>query len=160
MRFDFRFEVRWVVWSSLEFVLGEGLVVVRSWIRVLRWLFGLIEEAMVRENSYRYWLLLEYKLFKVDVMCSKGYLETIVVGNSCRSEENSGGFPVGFDDTGVGALDLQDIPSSAALSVIRPALGRQHSISDGAKAVAYFYHGLMLDEGDREKPHGMAVAAL
>ncbi|XP_022994275.1 uncharacterized protein LOC111490057 isoform X1 [Cucurbita maxima] len=29
-----------------------------------------------------------------------------------------------------------------------------------AKAVAYYYHGLILDEGNTEKAHGMAVAAL
>ncbi|KAI3868303.1 hypothetical protein MKX03_000214, partial [Papaver bracteatum] len=29
-----------------------------------------------------------------------------------------------------------------------------------AKAAAYYYHGLILDEGNTEKSHGMAVAAL
>nr|XP_028962887.1 uncharacterized protein LOC103448214 [Malus domestica] len=29
-----------------------------------------------------------------------------------------------------------------------------------AKAAAYYYHGLILDEGNTEKFHGMAVAAL
>ncbi|MBA0682180.1 hypothetical protein Goari_023917 [Gossypium aridum] len=28
------------------------------------------------------------------------------------------------------------------------------------KAAAYYYHGLILDEGNTEKSHGMAVAAL
>ena len=28
------------------------------------------------------------------------------------------------------------------------------------QAAAYYYHGLILDEGNTEKSHGMAVAAL
>lgn len=29
-----------------------------------------------------------------------------------------------------------------------------------SQAIAYYYHGLILDEGNTEKSHGMAVAAL
>ncbi|XP_073106106.1 uncharacterized protein [Elaeis guineensis] len=79
----------------------------------------------------------------------------------------------------------EDLPLDLAEGVLRAfcmqALGQAHNsitqvpLTDGwggkhhlfikwkyaeAKAAAYYYHGLILDEGNTEKSHGMAIAAL
>ena len=42
----------------------------------------------------------------------------------------------------------RDVPSSAALPIIRPALGRQHSVSDRAKVAMQGYLNLFLGNLD------------
>ena len=45
-------------------------------------------------------------------------------------------------------LHYRDVPSSAALPIIRPALGRQHSMSDRAKTAMQGYLNHFLSNMD------------
>lgn len=52
----------------------------------------------------------------------------------------------------------RDVPSSAALPIIRPALGRQHSISDRAKVAMQGYLNHFLGNMDIVNSREVCVA--